>query len=305
MFAAAALASLMGLAARAQQPAEPPVLPPGAELSQPLRKALRQVQREAYLVPLGRHLWAVTADVPVMETGRKQGLPVTLDPGERPVLVVDRERAGSLSLLDFETLFVRARWLAASGMTLELRDAEMAARQSVLDYLLQKAGARPSFAAELRESTRRAREEMEARRRLYAKVDPLSDGARLLFPGSRPERALAAAGFDLYEFSEDPYLFYETAVEAAGLSPEAVGLDELSDFLKLHGDGLSRLTFAAGGRLVLADGRMYPGRLGRAARRVKDQEGLQRLREGLGLFRTTGQEELLRRVNRWVREGKP
>lgn len=303
---AAALLSFALLAASAGQVRGqdlPPALPPGAELSGPLKSALRLVRREARAVPLGRHLWALTADLPLMETERREGLPVAFLRGAVPALAVDKLRAPSLSAEDFELLFVRARWLAASGISIELADAEMAARQAVLEYVLQKARAKPSFAKALLASTRRAQAEMEARRKLYAQVDPLSPKARLLFPGPRPEGEVAGAGFDLYLFSEDPYLFYESCLDSPALSAEAVRLDEVEDFLSLRGGDLDRLSFPAGGRFALAEGRLYPGRVARAAQRVRDGEGLQRLREGLGLFRTAGRDALMKRVNQWVREG--
>ncbi|MFA5140823.1 MAG: hypothetical protein WC728_16475 [Elusimicrobiota bacterium] len=267
-------------------------------LSRSLRESLVHVTREMSATETGRRLLAVTSEMPVLELPRQPGAPVRFASSPEPSLVVDGARAGALTSLDFEVLFVRARVLAAARIPVDLADAELLAHQTVLEYALDKAAVDPAFLDSLRRATSQARERVESRRKLGVRAPEL-------FPGPRPEGTLARVAFDLFVFSEDPYLFYEAVLASAEPSSERVSLSELEDFLALHGGRLDAVRFVATGRLALAGEGMYPGRVARAALAVRDAEGLSRLREGLGLFRTSGREALTKRVNRWIREGKP
>jgi hypothetical protein len=263
-----------------------------------LKESLAQVARAMSATETGRRLLAVTSEMPVRELARQPGAPVRFALSPEPGLIVDSERAQALTTLDFEALFVRARTLAAARIPVDLADAELLAHQTVLEYALDKAAVDPAFLASLRRATAKARERVESRRKL-------AERAPDLFPGPRPEGTLARIAFDLFVFSEDPYLFYEAVLGSAEPSSERVALSELEDFLALHGGRLDAVRFVARGRLALAGDGVYPGRVARAALAVRDAEGLSRLREGLGLFRSTGREALTRRINRWIREGSP
>lgn len=297
----AVLAALCAPAGLAQEGPRS-IRPEDRELSKPLRRSLRHLSRELRATEFGRRLLAVTADIPVVERGRQDGPAVRFVPGKRPVFVVDKDRAPDLSSLEFEVLFVRARSWAASRIELELVDMELAAHQAVLEYAVQKVRVSRAFEGRLRKATASSRERIESSRRVFEIARSRDENAAVLFPGRRPDRALERLAFDLYVFSEDPYLFYEAVKRSERFSPEAVELSEVEDFLSLHGDRLDRVSFAALGRVALVEGRPYPGRVGRAALKVRGGEGLSVLREGLGLFRTEAQRELKRKVNAWIRE---
>jgi len=271
------------------------------ELSTSLKKALRRAHREVGTTELGRYLLTMTVEVPIVERIRLSGTPIRTVGGVQPVIEVDKERVPDLPLTDFESLLFEARWKALARMPIELRDTEMAARQNILDHFIQKAASEPGFTALLRTETAKWRELLESRRELQKAAERGGETEPILFPGAAPRSALARTAFDLYLFSEDPQFFYMKAVETARLSDEAVGFTELEDFLALNGGKLDRVRFQAGGRQALIDGRSYSGALVRAALQVKDREGLERIRERLGPFRTVAQQELRQRVNSWLR----
>ncbi|MFH1725228.1 MAG: hypothetical protein ABII00_11495 [Elusimicrobiota bacterium] len=281
--------------------AAPAAVRPGdAKLSKRMRDALSSIARELSATESGRRLLALTGETPVVERARQPGAAVRYCRDEN-LFVVDPGRSAGLTRLDFEALFVRERWKAAARLPIDLIDAEMAARQAVLEYALQKAAVRPDFARRLRMATVRERERLEERRKMDDWAKRGGKGDPLLFPGPPPKGTLSRIAFDLYLFSEDPYVFYAAAVESPGPPPGAVTFSEVGDFLELHAPRLDRIQFRAGGRYALVEGRPYPGRVARAARVVRDREGLSRLTEGLGLFRTVAQRELSKEVNAWLR----
>jgi len=92
--------------------------------------------------------------------------------------------------------------------------------------------------------------------------------------------------------------------ESAGLHADAVTLTELEDFIERYSGRLDRGSFSGAGRYALMEQRAYPGRVLRAARIVGDREGLARIRERVGPFRSVGRDALRRDVNRWLRGRK-
>ncbi len=295
---------LCALCLAAEPVAAPSVRPNRDRISAGLRKTLRAVKREYWVTEFGRHLLSLTEHLPVRERGPHRGAMVRYVPGEPSVLVVDPRQAAGADTLDFEVGFILAREQALLRPPVPLVDAELAAQQAVLEYALQKAAARPEFSKALRAATRAGERLVRERKKRYDFIEDRENDGRLIFPGRRPEGALERLGFDLYLFSEDPYLFYAAVAESADLSVDAVTLTELEDFIERHGAHLDRGVFQALGRYALVERRVYPGRILRAARVVRDRDGLARIRERLGPFRGAGREKLLEGVNRWIRKGK-
>ena len=297
------LSVLLAAAAQAAPEVQAPVTthPGTRKLSEPLREALRRVNRELSGTEYGRYLLTLTAQVPIVERRQTYGRPVRAVLAPELVIEVDAERAPRLLPLEFELLFLRARWKALCALPIELADEEMAAEQSVLEHALQKAEADKEFAAKLRQATAGARELVESRRRMQKSARGQGNQDPVLFPGMPPKDPLARIAFGLYLFSEDPYAVYAAAVDTAGLGPEAVTLTELKDFLDLHGADAARVQYRADGRLAVVEGRVYPGRVARAAAAVRDREGLARVEERLGPFRGAAQQDLTKRVNAWLR----
>lgn len=277
--------------------------PPSGEISPELSQVLREIKRAYWATGLGRRLLALTETIPVAEEPPSRGELVEYRGGGTPSFAVDRLKAEKATKLEFEEAFFLARQAALHDCPVELLDARWAAAQAYLDYSLQKAEKDAEFAGRLRAATHAAQRLVESRKEKARFAGERATDGRTLFPGRRPKRDIDRLGFDLYLFSEDPYLFYET-VSQDEVGTESVTLTELSDFFARRGERLEAASFRAAGRSALLDGEVYPGRLARAALAVKDGEGLARLRERLGPFRTVGQSELARRVNRWIREGK-
>ncbi|MEE8424632.1 MAG: hypothetical protein V3S11_02325 [Elusimicrobiota bacterium] len=291
--------------ARAQSGrAAPDGVRPMQGLSKDLKKALLHIQREIGDTEFGRRLLAATGEIPVAERARRGGLPIEFVPGERPAFAVDRRRAKRLTEWGFEAYFIRARAEAASRITLPLVEAEMSYQQAVLQYALEKAAVRPDFAKSLRKKVRVARAELERRRELRRLAEQRGEDGDILFPGRRPADFLERLAFDLYVFSEDPYAFYGSVADTAGLPPEAVTLSEVEDFVERYGDRFDQIRIRGLGRYAIVEGRSYPARVARAAKRVRDRDGLRRLREGLALFQTVAQQELIRKVNGFLRESR-
>ncbi|MDE2290673.1 MAG: hypothetical protein KGL53_01215 [Elusimicrobia bacterium] len=295
LLGALAAALLASAVARAQAPDS--VRPPPAP-SPRLKAALAETARGLRESETGRRLLELTEDVPVLERPRQEGPALRYVGGERPAIVVDSDRAPALSALDFETLSVVARWKAAARLPAQVRDGEMAARQALLEHALGKVPNDPAFAARLRSATARERALLEDRRRQgeWAAAHGSTFGA--FFPGEPPREALERLGFDLYLFSEDPYLFYRLA--AADLPDSVPTYDEAVDFLDHHEDALARARTLGGGAYVLIDGRMFRSGPERVAKAL-GRDGLRRLAERLGDFRGAPREELLRKVNAWLR----
>ncbi len=272
---------------------------PAPPASAPLKAALAETARELRKSETGRRLLALTEELRVVERPHRTGPSVVFDPGPPAALVVDADRAPFLGGLDFELLTLRERWRAAAGLPAVVLDGEMASRQAVLQHALEKAEADPDFAAALRAASSKARATLEARRRQRDKASRYGLGADA-FPGAAPDGALPALAHDLYLFSEDPALFYRSAVRS-GLAPLGTPTaDEAADFLELHETALDRLKWGGGGAYALLEGRLYaagPARVAAALRR----DGLRRLNERLGAFREAPGEALQKKVNAWFR----
>jgi len=290
-----------GVSAASDEPGVPVSVDRGTRvLSRSLRDALRRVQWEFAKTESGRRLIALTESTPVEERRSPRGRPIRWVRGEPAVILVDRDRAKRLSLLDFEIAFFRARWLALANLPIDLADAEWAARQAVLEYALDKAAVDSAFSEELRKATGLARRTLAARSREREYAREQGESADALFPGRRPKSTLEALAFDLTLVSEDFQTLYES-LKAEG-DPRVAELDAVDDFLTLHGSRLGEVEFKAGGRVALVAGRRYAGAVARAALFVEDETRLAELRERLGPYRGVGGETLLARVNQWLRD---
>lgn len=282
--------------------AETSLQPHKGKISEDLRKALNRVRREYWHTESGRRLLALTGDIPVMERGPFRGPFARYVGGESPAFWVDSTRAGDVTQLEFEVAFILIRQEALLDMPVPLIDAELAAHQAVLQYALEKAETQADFARRLRGATSAGRRLVRSRRKKRDFAEDRTTDGRTLFPGKRPKDVLDRLGFDIYLFSEDPYLFYAAVADSAWLSGDAVTLTELEDFIDQHGKHLDRGSYRALERTAIIERRVYPGRVLRAARIVRDRDGIARIRERLGLFGDIGQKELLQKVNRWLRE---
>ena len=279
------------------------VRPESSEISQDLIKALRAIKRSFWATESGRHLLGLTEDIPVVEHGPSRGPMIVYEPGDPGRLVVDPFQAKKASELEFEIAFFIARQYALLKPPVALVDAALAARQALLGYVLEKARSRSEFAKNLRQATSRAESLALARKAQYAFAEDRGTDGRVLFPGHMPKKALDALGYQLYLFSEDPYLFYEVVAESMP-DADAVSMTELEDFIEKHGERLDSGRLRALDRAALMEGRMYPGRLLKAAKSIGDREGLAMMRERLGPFDSVGRDELLKKINAWIREGK-
>lgn len=270
---------------------------PEPKPSERLKAALLDTARELRKSETGRRLLALTEDLAATERPRRPGAAIRFEPGTPGVLVVDAERAPGLSALDFECMSLVERWRAAADMPYALADAEMAARQALLEHVLEKAEVDPPFAAALRKETSRQRTLLEQRRtqRDWARKQG-ADGSAV-FPGPAPHDALARLARDIYLFSEDPYLFYREAAERASGAPT---FDETAEFLERHEPRLGRLELRGEGAYAVIEGRLFPAGPARAAAAL-GRDGLRRAAERLGDFRGAPREALLKKVNAWLR----
>lgn len=280
-------------------PAEPG---PAREPSSKLEEALRHVEAELSATESGRKLLVQTADVPVFERARTGLGPVRYRPGEKPDLLVDSESAPTLTGLEFELFFVRERRRALIRSPFLLIEEEQALHQAALEYAVEKAALSPDFSRTLRGACEEARRFLRAR----TAVDASAERAGLppLPHWREPKSSLKSLARHLVLYSEDPYAFYAAVEDAMEQPAGTVRLQEVEDFLALHGARLDALRWRAEGRYCLAGERLYPGRVCRAAQALRDREGLARLKEGLGPFQSVQREELRAKVNRWFREEK-
>lgn len=269
-------------------------------LSESLRDALRRIGWEFAKTESGRRLAALTESVAVEERRSPRGRAIRWERGETPSIVVDRDRAKRLSLLDFEIAMFRARWIALADMPIDLADTEWAARQAVLEYALDKAAADPDFEKELRRATASARRTLTVRKRDREYAREHGARAEVLFPGQRPKTTLDALAFDLYLASEDFQFLYESL--RAAEDSDAPELDAVAGCLEAYGARLGEAEFHAGGSVALIGGRRVPGPVARATIFVENESTLAELRERLGPFRGVGAEALLRRINQWLRD---
>jgi len=288
-------------------PASPGTIGVPRRVSRELREALRQTELEMARVEAGRRLLAETAEVPVVER-RLSGLSEA-EVEKSPVrfsrqggeIVVDSELAPALTSEEYELLFVRERRRAGIRSPIPTVDEEAAAHQEALAYAVEKAALDPAFSKKLRAA-------YEEGGRIYRSRAALVDAARRQGlapppPWRAPKGALSLLGQELYLFSEEPWRFYAGVEDGLGFSSETVRLDEVADLLDLRGLEFERVEWRAGGRFGQLGDRLYPGRVVRAALLLRG-EGLPRLLERLGPYRSVQREELRKRANAWIRGGR-
>ncbi len=287
----------------ASAPAPAPADPGSPRTPSPkLQDALRLVDEELSATPSGRRLLVQTAELPVLERARTGLGPVRFISEDRPGLLVDSEIAPKLTALEFELFFVRERRRALIRSPFPLMEEEQALHQAAIEYAVEKAALSPEFSKSLRGACEEARRFLRARSSVDAAA--LRAGLPPLPRWREPRTPLDFLARHLVLYSEDPYAFYGAVEDFLEHPPETVRLQEIEDILSLHGAGLDGVKWRAEGRYCLAGERLYPGRVCRAARALRDREGLARLKEGLGPFQSAQREELRAKVNRWFREEK-
>ena len=291
-----ALLLAAALAAGAQAPDS---VRPDPMASPALKAALAETARELRKTETGRRLLALTDGLRVVERPRRLGPVVRYEGGESPALVVDADRAPGLSPLEFELLSVRERWRAAEALAAPVLDGEWASRQAVLEHALEKAEADPEFGATLRAATSKVRASLEARRKQADWARKNGGSGERIFPGAAPGAELERLAYDLYLTSEDAGLFFASAVRSGTAPDDAATYDEALEFFERHEEGLGRLSWPQGGWAEL-DGRWYKAGPARVAKEL-GRDGLRRLAERLGPYRSAGREALLKKVNAWLR----
>ena len=97
-------------------------------------------------------------------------------------------------------------------MPLELKDVELAARQAVLVYVLEKTAVDEDFAKRLRSTTARVRELLEARRRQQKLAEKEGIDASVVFPGTPPDEAIARLHQAQKVAPRDPLVAHNLAV---------------------------------------------------------------------------------------------
>lgn len=270
-------------------PADPPVAVPDW-----LPKAVKDVDRAMASVESGRRLQASSLDVPVEPAALPPGGPAVLFlPGERPSIAVDPERARALTAVEFELAMARERSRAARDAGVRLIEAEQAAEQAVLEYVLDRAATSEEFGGRLSRAAKRlasgpgAGEEVEGPGPVFEPRLPARD----------PDREAEL----LVRFSKDPDRFYwaveRELIHAAG----AVRLIELESFLWSYAERLERSDCPARAHYCRLDGRLVRPELVRAAKATLAGGGLDRLREGLGGFQGDEAESLRKKVQAWLK----
>jgi len=297
----------LGSEAADSQPA-PAALRPAQPPSQALQQALESLEAALSRTETGRRLLAETSDVPVVQRHGKgfgddvhPGIPIRYQDAQRAI-VVDVDAAAALTGLDFEAFFVRERRRAIVRAGIPLVEDEMAAHQEEVAFAVEKAEADADFSKRLRGAYEEAEKIFRSRGAL--EEASRSRGLRPLPPWRAPKDALALWAQEVFLYSEDPYLFYSAIEDGIEFSSDAVRLDEVSDFLESHPARPAGIEWRARGRYGVVGGRLYPGRVLRAALALGGREGILQLRERLGPFMSVQREELHAEVNRWIRGKK-
>lgn len=267
--------------------------------SAPLKSAFAETARELRKTETGRRLLALTEALRLVERPRRIGPALRYEGGEKPALLVDSDRAPALTPLEFELLSVRERWRAAADLPAPVLDGDWASRQAVLEHALEKTDSDPAFAAQLKAETTKVRASLESRRKQADWARKNGASGDTMFPGSPPADELGRLAYDLYLVSEDPGLFFASAVRSGTAPADAPTYDEALEFLERHEEGLGRLSWPKGGWAEL-DGRWYKPGPARVAKEL-GRDGLRRLAERLGPYRSVGRDALLKRVNAWLR----
>jgi len=286
------------------QPA-PAALQPVQPLSQELLRALEATDAALFVTETGRRLLAETSGVGVMQRRGKglgadvyPGIPIRYEDGAGAI-VVDADVAPSLPRLDWEAFFVRERRRAIVRAGIPLVEEEMAAHQEEVAFAVEKAEGDADFSKKLRGAYEEAKRVFQARG--VMEDASRKRGLKPLPPWRAPKDALELWAQEIFLYSEDPYLFYAAIEDGVDFSSDAVRLDEVADFLESHPGRSPAIEWRARGRYGLAGGRLYPGRVLRAALAVGGRQELRTLRERLGPFMSVEREQLRARVNRWIR----
>jgi hypothetical protein len=211
--------------------------------------------------------------VPRLEA-HASGLPLAVDErgGASPEIVADLERLAALPPAEAEAEYARALARAAIAAPVPLVEAEQAERQWTAQVLLEAALENPALSQALR--------------------------AAELKPAPAAPVLRRAAVF-LADFERDPKAAYWAVESGAGLPPETARLTDVEDQFALRAAEIRALPQAPAGPYGVLSGRRYPGKLVRAAWRLRAPGTLERLREALGAYDSVGVAPFGESIKRW------
>ncbi len=248
-----------------------------------------------------RRLEAATRHLPRREI-RGSGLPGAVDTrgGDAPVIVFDAARLGELSEAEAVVQVALALARAELAFPLPVVEAEQAAWQTALRCIVELAAENVDFSRALDAAYRDAPALLaaaEAKHRVGAGPDELAEAP----PVRLPETALARAGLFLRLFELDAARFHKAVEDGTPWPPGAARLSALEDLFELRGRELAALKAPPSGAYADLGGRRYPVPLARAAYRLRGTGELERLRETLAAYETSGVGELRDAFARWRR----
>ncbi len=266
-------------------------------------RELARLEASASSSAAARRLFAATQKVPRRET-RGSGYfdAIAAKPGAKPEIVLDASRLGSTTEVEAEIMLILALARADLAFPLPVVEAEQAAWQRTLLFCVERGAADPKvFGARLAAAVREQGKRAES---LESSVLPArSPWAPSEIPALRlPDSALARAGLLLALAEKDPQRFY-WAVEAGAPWPAgSARLSELEDLYALRSKELAEMKAPPAGPYATLGGRRYQSDLVAAAWRLRGTGELERLRESLESYDTTGLAALRVAINRWRRE---
>lgn len=248
-----------------------------------------------------RRLEAATRHLPRREI-RGSGLPGAVDVrgGDAPVVVFDATRLSSLSEAEAAVQLALALARAELAFPLPVVEAEQAAWQTALRCAVELAAENADFSRALDAAFRDAPAAIaasEAKHRVGAGPDELAQSP----PIRLPEAALARAGLFLRLFDQDAARFHKAVEDGTPWPPGSMRLSALEDLFDLRGRELAALKAPPSGAYADLGGRRYPVPLVRAAYRLRGTGDLERLREILAAYETSGVGELRDGFARWRR----
>jgi hypothetical protein len=248
-----------------------------------------------------RRLEAATRHLPRREL-RGSGLAGAVDArgGDAPVVVFDAARLPALSEAEATVQLALALARAEIAFPLPVVEAEQAAWQNALRCVVELAAENADFSRALDAAYRDAPALVaaaEAKHRVGAGPDELAEAPAVRLP----DTALARAGLFLRLFDQDAARFHKAVEDGTPWPAGAARLSALEDLFDLRGRELAALKSPPSGAYADLGGRRYPVSLVRAAYRLRGTGDLERLRESLAAYETSGVGELREGFARWRR----
>ncbi|MDX6768861.1 MAG: hypothetical protein SF051_04965 [Elusimicrobiota bacterium] len=268
------------------------------------KEARGRVERASEVLRLSaayRRLEASVAHLPRRET-RASGLPGAVDAtgADAPVLLFDAARWRALPEREAQAQLAVALARAELAFPLPVVEAEQAAWQTALRVLVEAAAEDEALSRALDAAYRAAPPlvaEAMTKHRPGAAPWELGEVPPLRLPAAY----LARAGLYLSLFEKDPARFHKAVEDGTPWPAGAVRLAELEDLFALRARDIAALKSPPTGAYAELGGRRYPVALVRAAFRVRGTGEVERLRESLAAFETSGAGELRDSFARWRR----